>query len=135
MHSYAVKPQLIGLVRRGKRLASLLAAPAIVLLSQGEAKAVLNYYIFESEGNVILRGSGSLSLPGVIYTIPSIICGSYQPGADGSLCAGDSGGPSGTSINLYRTVSIVSSLPGTLPTGITEVSTNNINGDCGRNWP
>ncbi len=91
MHSYAVKPQLNGLVRRGKRLASLLAAPAIVLLSQGQAKAVLNFYIFESEGNVIFRGIGSLSLPGyvgILPATPNFTCGFFDPGIGGSFCAG-----------------------------------------------
>jgi len=86
-----VKPQLNGLVRHCKRLAPLLAAPAIVLLSQGQAKAVLNFYIFESEGNVILRGIGSLSLPGDVGTIPEIDgfnCGLFDPGIGGSFCAG-----------------------------------------------
>ena len=91
LHSYAVKPQLIGLVRRSKRSASLLAAPAIVLLSQGQAKAVLNFYIFESEGNVVLRGIGSLSLPGDVGTITDsdeFNCGFFDPGIGGYFCAG-----------------------------------------------
>ncbi len=46
-----------------KSLAPLLAAPAALLLSQGQAKAVLTYNIFESGGNVIVRSSGSLTLP------------------------------------------------------------------------
>lgn len=86
-----MKPQLNGLVRRGKRLAPLLAAPAILLLSQGQAKAVLNFYIFESEGNVILRGIGSLSLPGDLGAIPEsegFNCGFFDPGIGGGFCAG-----------------------------------------------
>ena len=91
LHSYAVKPQLIGLVRHCKRLAPLLAAPASLLLSQGQAKAILNFYIFESEGNVILRGIGSLSLPGVVGIIDEsdgFDCGLFDPGSGGSFCAG-----------------------------------------------
>jgi hypothetical protein len=91
MHSYAVKPQLNGLVRRCKRLLPLLAAPAIVPLSQGQAKAVLNFYIFESRPNVVLRGIGSLSLPNDAKTIPeseAFICGLFDPGPGGSFCAG-----------------------------------------------
>jgi hypothetical protein len=69
----------------------LLTAPAILLLSQGQAKAVLNFYIFESGGNVILRGIGSLSLPGDVGTIPEsdgFNCGLFDPGIGGSFCAG-----------------------------------------------
>ena len=94
-----MKPQINGLVRRGKRLAPLLAAPAILLLSQGQAKAVLNFYIFESGQNVVLRGSGSLSLPGVIQTMTddSFVCGFYQPGLGGNFCAGRN-----SQIKLYQ---------------------------------
>jgi len=42
----------------------LLAAPAALLLSQGEAKAVLTFNIFESAGNVVVQTSGSLDLTG-----------------------------------------------------------------------
>jgi hypothetical protein len=47
-----------------KRLAPLLGAPAALLLSQEQAKAVLTYNIFESAGNVIVQASGSLDLTG-----------------------------------------------------------------------
>ncbi len=106
MHSYAVKPQLNGLVRRGNRLASLLAAPAIVLLSQGEAKAVLNYYIFESGGNVILRGIGSVSLPGSVSPVTSPGCPFYDAITSGTFCIGPN-----LPINLYSTIG-TSPLPG-----------------------
>ena len=46
-----------------KRFIPLLAAPAALLLSQEQAKAVLTYNIFESGGNVVVRASGSLNLP------------------------------------------------------------------------
>jgi hypothetical protein len=42
----------------------LLAAPAALLLSQGQAKAVLTYNIFESAGNVVVQTSGSLDFTG-----------------------------------------------------------------------
>jgi MYXO-CTERM domain-containing protein len=42
----------------------LLAAPAALLLNQGQAKAVLTYNIFESAGNVVVQTSGSLDLTG-----------------------------------------------------------------------
>jgi len=110
MHSYAVKPQLNGLVRRCKRLLPLLAAPAIVPLSQGQAKAVLNFYIFESSPNVVLRGIGSLSLPGDAETIPeseAFNCGLFDPGPGGSFCAGR------TSLIKIYNLDIPASLPPT----------------------
>ena len=42
----------------------MLAAPAVLLLSQGQAKAVLTYNIFESAGNVVVETNGSLNLTG-----------------------------------------------------------------------
>lgn len=52
------------LAQHCKRLSPLLAAPAALLLSQGQAKAVLTYNIFESGGNVVIQTSGSLDLTG-----------------------------------------------------------------------
>lgn len=49
--------------QRFQRFSPLLAAPAALLLSQGQAKALLTYNIFESGGNVIVRTSGSVALP------------------------------------------------------------------------
>lgn len=60
------------LAQHCKRLTPLLAAPAALLLSQGQAKAVLTYNIFESAGNVVVQTSGSLNFTGAtaIGTIP-----------------------------------------------------------------
>ena len=52
------------LAKRCRRLSPILAAPAALLLTQGEAKAILTYYIFESAGNVVVQTSGSLNLTG-----------------------------------------------------------------------
>jgi len=41
----------------------LLAAPAALLLTQGDAKALLTYYISENAGNVEVQAVGSLLLP------------------------------------------------------------------------
>jgi hypothetical protein len=54
---------LLTLAKRCKAFIPLLAAPASLLLSQGEAKAILNFNIFESGGSVIVRTSGSVALP------------------------------------------------------------------------
>jgi hypothetical protein len=50
--------------KRCTLLSPLLAAPAALLLLQGQAKAVLTYNIFESAGNVVTQTSGSLDLTG-----------------------------------------------------------------------
>ena len=57
-----------------KRLSSLLAAPAVLLLSQGQAKAILTYNIFESSSNVVVQASGSLDLTG-LTSIGTAACG------------------------------------------------------------
>ena len=62
------------LADRCKRLSPLLAAPAALLLVQGQAKAVLTYNIFESAGAVIVQTSGSLDLTGATL-LPSENCG------------------------------------------------------------
>jgi hypothetical protein len=48
----------------------LLAVPAALLLSQGQAKAVLTYNIFESAGNVVVQMSGSLDFTGATQSAP-----------------------------------------------------------------
>jgi hypothetical protein len=57
----------------------LLAAPAVLLLSQGQAKAVLTYNIFESGGNVVVQTNGSLNLTGATQV------GTLSFGTDGSI--------------------------------------------------
>jgi MYXO-CTERM domain-containing protein len=57
-----------------KRLSSLLAAPAVLLLSQGQAQAILTYNIFESAGNVVVQTNGSLDLTG-LTPIGTSACG------------------------------------------------------------
>jgi hypothetical protein len=64
LHQHAVSMPLRTLAHHCKRLSPLLAAPAVLLLSQGQAKAVLTYNIFESGGNVVVQTSGSLNLTG-----------------------------------------------------------------------
>jgi hypothetical protein len=64
LHSFAVKLALHQLPSFFERLSPLLAAPAALLLSQGDAKAILTYNIFESGGSVVFQASGSLNLTG-----------------------------------------------------------------------
>jgi hypothetical protein len=52
----------------------LLAAPAALLLLQGQAKAILTYNIFESGGNVVVQTSGSLDLNGATLSTTSANC-------------------------------------------------------------
>jgi hypothetical protein len=79
------------LAKRCRRLTPLLAAPAALLLTQGEAKAILTYYIFENAGNVEVQAVGSLILPN---SIGSNACGIDPPGglinsAAAIICAGN----------------------------------------------
>ena len=76
------------LAQRCQRLSPLLAAPAALLLTQGQAKAVvLTYNIFESGGNLVLETSGSLNLT---PTMSSTTCGfdGALALAFGALCTG-----------------------------------------------
>jgi len=90
LHRYAVKLPLRLLAQRSKRLSPLLAAPAALLLIQGQAKAILTYNIFESAGNVVVQTSGSLDLTGAIFLL-NTQCGDnggiYSIGA--FLCTGN----------------------------------------------
>jgi hypothetical protein len=73
----AVVTPLRTLAKRCRRLLPLLAAPAGLLLTQGEAKAILTYNIFENAGNVVVQTSGSLDLTGAVYIDESTTsCGS-----------------------------------------------------------
>ena len=79
-------PKLIHMPRfaqRYKRFAPLVAAPAALLLSQGQAKAVLTYNIFESAGNVVVETNGSLDLTGAMLVENSSM--SCIGGSDGAL--------------------------------------------------
>jgi hypothetical protein len=80
--------------QRCKRLTPLLAAPAALLLLQGQAKAFLSYNIYESAGNVVVQTSGSLDFTGATLT-GSIVCGN-----NGGIAASGAGictGPDVTS--------------------------------------
>jgi MYXO-CTERM domain-containing protein len=68
------------LAKRCKRSTPLLAAPAALLLIQGEARAILTYNIFESAGNVVVQTSGSLDLTGATLNALGPLCG-----VDGAL--------------------------------------------------
>ncbi len=83
LHSFA---------QRCKRFSPLLALPAALLLIQGDAKALLTYYISENAGNVEVQAVGSLILPNPLTASD---CG-FAPGGviDSSLaliCAGPDG--------------------------------------------
>ena len=80
--------------QRYKRLTNLLAAPAALLLLQGQAKAFLTYNIYESAGNVVVQTSGSLDFTGATLT------GSAACDDNGGIAASVAGictGPSVTS--------------------------------------
>ena len=99
LHPHAVAMPLRTLVKRCKRLSPLLAAPAALLLTQGEAKAILTYYIFENAGNVEVQAVGSLNLPNSYDTgsgcAPGI--GGYIDSSSALICTG----PNGPVYNKY----------------------------------
>jgi hypothetical protein len=70
-------------------LRPLLAAPAALLLSQEQAKAVLTYNFFESAGNVVVQTSGSLDLTGATPLPAGEGCGPAAFDSDVAvLCTG-----------------------------------------------
>ena len=81
------------LSQRFQRFSPLLAAPAALLLSQGQAKAVLTYNIFESAGNVVVQASGSLDLSSTSSSFFQNSCAAGAPGgaivsAIAAICTG-----------------------------------------------
>lgn len=89
-----MKTKLRAIGQRFKLFSPLLAAPAALLLSQGQAKALLTYNIYESGGNVVVQASGSLNLTGsqtsintncgadgAIISSSAIICTGTDPGS------------------------------------------------------
>jgi hypothetical protein len=90
---HAVKLPLRTLAQRCRRLSPLLAAPAALLLTQGEAKAILTYYIFENAGNVVIQTSGSLNFTGATsssegnYNNNGLIYSGHL-GSEASICTG-----------------------------------------------
>ena len=93
------------LARHCKRLVPLLAAPAALLLSQGQAKAILNVNIFDDGPNLKISVSGSLSsLPSPADTgfcgVVGALIGEFQttnPGVSNAICSGPDPG-----FNLYN---------------------------------
>jgi hypothetical protein len=88
---------LHSLAQRCKRFSPLLAVPAALLLIQGDAKALLTYYISENAGNVEVQAVGSLLLPNPILQSN---CGAVPGGTIDSSFAGICSGPDGT-VNYY----------------------------------
>jgi hypothetical protein len=92
------------LSQRCKRLIPLLAAPAALLLSQGQAKAILNVKIFDDGPNLKISVSGSLSqLPAVASTgfcgSAGVLSGEFQtafPRFNNIICSGPD-----VNFNLY----------------------------------
>ena len=101
LHAHAVTMPLRTFAKRCKRLTPLLAAPAALLLIQGQAKAILNYNIFESGGNVVVQTSGGLDLSGATPEASSG-CGvqGLIKSAPGAICSGVDTGLSGSSSYL-----------------------------------
>lgn len=83
------------LTKGAKKLAITgLAAPALLLLCQGRAEAILNYYIFEDSGNLKIVTKGSLNLSGITPS-SGATCTTPPPGGyinisfiDSIICSG-----------------------------------------------
>jgi hypothetical protein len=99
----------LGVAGRVKHLAPLLAAPAVLVLTQGRAEAILNINIFQSGADVVVRTSGSLgSLPNPLYSGNcSFNNGAYESSNE-LICTGPS-----NNINAYL-ISSPSGIPGTV---------------------
>jgi hypothetical protein len=67
----------------------LLAVPAALLMIQGDAKALLTYYISENAGNVEVQAVGSLLLPNSILTSDcSLVPGGAIISSTAVICTG-----------------------------------------------
>jgi hypothetical protein len=104
LHSFAMKLATHQIPQRCKRLVPLLAAPAALLLGQGQAKAILNVNIFDDGPNLRISVSGSLSqLPAVAGTgdcgATGALAGEFQTallGYNNFICSGPD-----VTFNLY----------------------------------
>ena len=110
--------------RHLKQLAPLLAAPAALLLSQGEAKAVLNFNIFESGGNVIVRTSGSVALPNSFRATNSTTAGLWAPTQAVAAASTGQASPVTNSVLLFKVLG-PTSIPGSTDFTASSVSGNN----------
>ena len=88
------------LSQRCKRLIPLLAAPAALLLSQGQAKAILNINIFDDSPNLKVTVQGSLSQLGSILSVGECGSNGYLSGQFNSFPSLLCTGPNAVS-NLY----------------------------------
>jgi MYXO-CTERM domain-containing protein len=109
-----------------RRLSPLLAAPAALLLNQGQAKAVLNFNIFQSGADVVIQGSGSINLTGATAG-PTVNCLSSggptnSGGIFSSIAALSSGNPTTTDCTPYQ-LQITTTSFGTGPNSPTFTST------------
>jgi hypothetical protein len=80
------------LVQNYKRFIPLLSASAVLLLSQGQARAALTYNIFESAGNVVIQTSGGLNLAGAMSSAnTSCTENGYIYALNATICTGPPG--------------------------------------------
>ena len=83
------------LARHCKRLAPLLAAPAALLLSQGQAKAILNVNIFDDGPNLKVTVNGSIAgSQGILQASSTcgkdgVLYGQFNSGFLSLLCSGN----------------------------------------------
>ena len=94
------------LAKRCRRVSLLLAAPAALFLNQGQAKAVLNFNIFQSGADVVIQGSGSINLtgstPGPTANCTSPEGATNSGGIFSSIAGLSSGNPNPTVCTVYQ---------------------------------
>ena len=124
------------LTSQAKRFAiTSLAAPAMLLLCQGRADAILNYYIFADGGNLKIVTTGSLNLGGLASQAGST-CTGTSPG--GTLIPGSAlicSGVETSSTDPYKKYVVVPVDPGSTSFAEGSGSLMGANSTTGtRNW-
>jgi len=95
-------------LRQGAKQFSItaLTVPALLLLCQGRAEAILNYYIFEDAGSLKIVTTGSLKLSGLGNDYPTSCTTTPPPGGalsplNGLICSGEESTPNNDPYKKY----------------------------------
>jgi hypothetical protein len=100
--------KLVRGLRQGAKQFSItaLTVPALLLLCQGRAEAILNYYIFEDAGSLKIVTTGSLRLSGLGNDHPTSCTTTPPPGGalsptNGLICSGEESTPTSDPYKKY----------------------------------